>query len=202
MLQMWGIKLRYRSPSSKMLSLLFVADLLSAFFDQRRRNKLLFVFSLFLSFPSFFELENKIELKLPIYFDPKKRRKKKRMKEFIFLKGIILSPVKFLAQVTSLVRWIGASPERLPFFVVLACHLLAQDGFDWHYQAYVHLPLSWAVNKSLQYLINFSLGKITGNAENRTGGCWVRSANFISVLCPNPCPRKGCRLVRLFCHEL
>ena len=30
--------------------------------------------------------------------------------------------------------------------------------------------------------------KILGNAENQTRGCWVRSANATSVLCPIPIP--------------
>ena len=42
------------------------------------------------------------------------------------------------------------------FFVVLAYHKPVLQGFDWHYQASVHLPISRAFNKSLQYPINFS----------------------------------------------
>ena len=43
------------------------------------------------------------------------------------------------------------------FFVELACHQPVLDGFNWHYQASVHLPLplSKAVNKSLQHRIYF-----------------------------------------------
>ena len=37
------------------------------------------------------------------------------------------------------------------FFVVLACHLPVLDGFDWHFQASVHLTLSSAVNKSQRH---------------------------------------------------
>ena len=72
------------------------------------------------------------------------------------------------------------------FFVALACHKPVVDGFDRHYQPSVHLPLSRTINKSLEHRIYFypnSPEKNFRNAENRTQGCWVRSANATSVLC-------------------
>ena len=46
--------------------------------------------------------------------------------------------------------------EFLDIFLVLACHYPLLDGFDQHFQASVHFPLTSAVNKSQQHGNKFS----------------------------------------------
>ena len=67
------------------------------------------------------------------------------------------------------------------YFVVLAVILLILDGFNQHYQAFVHFLLS-------RVLINLNNIKIMnlGNAENRTWEAWVRSKIPTSVLYHHP----------------
>ena len=69
-------------------------------------------------------------------------------------------------------------------FVVLACHLPALDGLDWHFQASYHFTPSSAVNKSQSDIEKFR--RIFWG--NQTWGCWVRSKNASSVLFSNPPP--------------
>ena len=83
----------------------------------------------------------------------------------------------------NLSSFLMVSPEFFTgnYFVVLAVILLILDGFNQHYEAFVHFILS-------RVLINLNNIKIInlGNVENRTWEAWVRSKIPTSVLYHHP----------------
>ena len=70
------------------------------------------------------------------------------------------------------------------FFCITSLPLTSTRWFNQHIQAFHTLRSAVDISRQHQELI--FVRKILGNAQNRTRGCWVRSANATSLLCRPP----------------
>ena len=84
------------------------------------------------------------------------------------------------------------------FFVVLSCHYLVQDG---SINIFKLSTLEEVLLINPGNIKNKFIRKILGNAENRTRGCWVRSANTTSTSVPIEVEQRNIVLSNIFLAE-